>query len=147
MEQIVRATFQTHYYIRDGQLLHQQSGAPMGLNGSGPTSRVMMDLWVTKVRQVETKSQIMAAVNPVIYERQEINLLKKYVDDFITALQEMRRGARWDQGMGVFIWSPEAATGDKQTPLGELTMEVFCTMATSLIPCLKFNWDCLFWTL
>ena len=32
----------------------------MGLNGSGPASRVLMDLWVDKLKETEDKTKIMA---------------------------------------------------------------------------------------
>ena len=40
-----------------------------------------MDWWVKKIRELETKSQIMAGLNPIGYEPLKIYMLKKYVDD------------------------------------------------------------------
>ena len=142
VEQILRATFSTHYYIWNGVLYKQVSGAPMGLNGSGPASRVLMDLWVDRVRDVEEKSNIMASLNPMQYEKLTINLFRKYVDAVFTALQQLRKGARWDPQLRLFTWTVETEQEDSLTDAELHTMDTFCAIATSLIPCLRFNWDC-----
>ena len=54
----------------------------------------------------------LTALNPVQYETFKTYLLTKYVDDVLTALEEMRRGTRWDQGLKVMIWTPEAQMED-----------------------------------
>ena len=75
----------------------------MGLTASGPCSRVLMDEWRDLVGEVEEKSGIMAALNPILHVELALELLRKYVDDSLSILEEMRAGTRWDGDLKLFI--------------------------------------------
>ena len=64
------------------------------------------------------------------------------MDDVLTALQTMRMGVRWDSSTKTFTWMPEAQREDINRNLEVVTMENFASMATSLVECLDFTWDC-----
>ena len=64
----------------------------MGLEASCPVSRIVMDSWRDEVKTIEERTQMMAEVNPIIYEPLEVYLLKKYVDDVLSALETMKLG-------------------------------------------------------
>ena len=86
----------TNVYKWEGQIFHQQAGAPTGLCGSSPISRIVMDAIMDELKDIEVKSQIMHQRNPVLYETVIIHLLKKYVDDCIYAGQETKPGTMYD---------------------------------------------------
>ena len=52
VEQMVKEVFNSHFYYWNGDIYHQEGGAPMGLRSACPISRAMMDHWVTKVLAV-----------------------------------------------------------------------------------------------
>ena len=54
----------------------------------------------------------MATINPVRYEKQEVFLIEKYVDDVATALEALKRGTIWDPALKILTWSIEAQTED-----------------------------------
>ena len=81
------------------------------------------------------------AINPVTYESLEVHLLKKYVDDVLVALQGVRPGVRYDKKNKILTWSTEAEEEDKQKTREELTMSLFCELATDVEKCLDFTWD------
>ena len=72
---MIKEVFGSHFYVWNGVIYHQKSGAPMGLRGSGPASRLLMDEWVEKTKEVEIKSKAMATINPVGYEALDIHLM------------------------------------------------------------------------
>ena len=53
-----------------------------------------MDYWAGEIYLIEERMNAMTALNPVQYETFKADLLTKYVDDVLTALEEMRRGTR-----------------------------------------------------
>ena len=72
-----------------------------------------MDWWVERIRELETKSQIMAGLNPIGYEPLKIYMLKKYVDDCLVILETMKLGVRWDSELKLFRWTQESEEEDK----------------------------------
>ena len=76
-QQLVSLVFGTHYYMWDGTIYKQTEGCPMGVDGSSPIARVVMDEWVRLVRETEEKSKILNTLNPTVYEPLETYLLSK----------------------------------------------------------------------
>ena len=66
-----------------------------------------MDYWRTEVAKAVAKMDCLKVINPVTYETLDIKLLRKYVDDILVALNEIRAGTRYDaRNMGClqFTW-------------------------------------------
>ena len=141
VQQLVTVVFNTHFYIWNGKIYHQQGGAPMGLRSACPISRAVMDFWVNQVKETEERTNTLSRINPVMYSRLDLYLLSKYVDDVITALEKFRPGTRWDPTHKVFIWTPEAHQEDLNQNMELITMTEFSKMASSLLGCLNFTWD------
>ena len=140
-EQLVKLVFTTYYYVWDGDIYHQEEGCPMGVQSSCPVSRVVMDYWADVVHELEERMEALVQINPVQYENFKLYLLQKYVDDVMTALEEMKRGTRWDSRNKVMIWTPEAAEQDAGKDPEQVTMEAVTNMASSILACLQFTWD------
>ena len=100
-----------------------------------------MDHWAKEVHTLEEKMEALAILNPVQYERLEIYMLGKYVDDVLTILEKMKKGVRWDPTTEIFMWSAEAQEEDTDRSPEEVTRRAFCSMATSVMKCLNFTWD------
>ena len=139
MHQLV---FGTHFYVWDNKIFNQQGGAPMGLRSSCPISRLMMDFWASAVKEVEERLQYMNIINPVQYEALKTHLLRKYVDDVLTVLDKLKKGVRWFHITKTLLWSPEHQKEDEGKNEEELTMEVFKNIASSILQCLDFTYDC-----
>ena len=69
----------------------------MGLEGSCPISRLVMDAWAERLIEKTLISQELHRINPVRFEPAEIYLLEKYVDDVISGLETMKLGTRWNK--------------------------------------------------
>ena len=104
---MTRITFETHVYECEGDIYLQGDGCPTGLRPSGPISRIVMDFWITEIRDIVAKSRELARINPVMFETLEIHLLQKYVDDVFVAGDSMRKGIKYDKQAKALIWSPE----------------------------------------
>ena len=113
----------------------------MNLESSCPVSRVVMDYWAGEINLIEERMSALTALNPVQYETFKTYLLTKYVDDVLTALEEMRRGTRWDQGLKVMIWTPKAQMEDGNKNPEQVTIEAFSQMASGVMKYLNFTWD------
>ena len=140
-EQLVKLVFGSHFYMWDNVIYRQVTGAPMGLQSSCPVSRVMMDYWRDRVQDVEDRMEALATINPIQYEELKVHLLKKYVDDVLAALNNMKCGTRWDHTLRIFKWDQEEAIKDKDKDPQEITMSAFAAMASSQLECLNFTWD------
>ena len=66
-----------------------------------------------------------------------MHLLQKYVDDFMTALEEMKRGTRLGSYLKVIISMSEAA----ERLRGRITMKAVTCNVSSILTCLQFTWD------
>ena len=73
-----------------------------------------------------------------------IHLLHKYVDDCLAVLDVMRLGVRWYKFKKVMLWSQECEDEDKETNADARinTMRQFSLMASDILSCLKFTFDC-----
>ena len=60
-------------------------------------SRVVIDAWVEEIQALEEKTKTLHKINPVEFEPLETYLLSKYVDDVITALEQMKQGVEWNK--------------------------------------------------
>ena len=142
-EQLVKVVFGSHVYFWEGNIYHQQGGAPMGLDSSTPISRILMDKWLQEIKEIQTKTEIMSAINPVAYEEISIKLIRKYVDDILAGLYKFKLGTRWDPKQQLMVWSPEAQQEDTRNKCGqeEVTMREFSAMASSVMKCLNFTYD------
>ena len=114
VEQMVRVVFSTHYYEWEGNLYQQIFGGPIGLRATGPVARIMMDWWTRQIREIEEKSQILAKLNPVQFEPLQLYMLRKYVDDCLVVMEEMKLGVRWSQDEGAFIWDKASEEEDRR---------------------------------
>ena len=102
-EQLIKVVFGSHVYFWEGNIYHQQGGAPMGLDSSTPISRILMDKWLQEIKEIQTKTEIMSAINPVAYEEISIKLIRKYVDDILAGLYKFKLGTRWDPKQQLMI--------------------------------------------
>ena len=141
VEQLVKLVFNTHFYEWNGTIYRQVAGGPIGLRSTGSVCRIVMDHWKTEISRMIVKMDQLKAINPVTYESLEVHLLKKYVDDVLVALQGVRPGVRYDKQNKILTWSTEAEEEDKQKTREELTMSLFCELATDVEKCLDFTWD------
>ena len=55
--QMVRITMTTNFYEWEGQLYRKLVGAPTGLSGSFPISRIVMDFWAKEIKNIVAKSK------------------------------------------------------------------------------------------
>ena len=103
----------------------------------------MMDWWARKIREIEEKSQLLAQINPVMFEPMQIHMLRKYVDDCLVVMEQMKLGVRWDQGKEAFLWSEQMEQEDRNSNLDpeENTMKQFACMASGVTKCLQFTFD------
>ena len=115
--QMVRVTMTTNYYEWEGVIYQQQTGAPAGLSGSSPIRRIVMDAITDEVRDIETNSQIMNKLNPIMYESLNIHLLSKYVDDCLYAGDGTKPGTTFDQETRTLKWDPNKEKHDKESGL------------------------------
>ena len=116
----------------DNKLYRQVNGCPMGRESSCPVSRVVMDFWVKQIHKMAEKMDALATISPVQYDKLEIYLLEKYVDDVLTALEELKLGLKFDPINQILTWDPDleqAQRRDKSKP-EFLTMELLCKMAS-----------------
>ena len=83
-------------------------------------------------------------INPVLYERLDIYLLKKYVDDCLVGTGGLRLGSRWCPNQRAVIWSRQQEKVDRVTGKDEeqVTMEVVSQMAGIILDFLNFTYDC-----
>ena len=102
-----------------------------------------MDAWVDEIQALEEKTQALHKINPVEFEPLDTYLLSKYVDDVITALEQMKQGVKWDQEFKCFKWSPEKESQDRQDKISPeiSTMSEFTRMASGIFQCLEFTFD------
>ena len=86
----------------------------------------------------------LAVLNPIRYQRVDLFMLKKYVDDCLVALDTLKPGVRWNQGEGAMVWSKEQEDQDLTEGGGNTvsTMREFSKMASGVVNCLKFTYDC-----
>ena len=105
-EQLIKLIFSTHFFEWDGKIFLQKEGGPIGLRSVGPVSRILMDHWILLVREVEEKSKELHRINPVMFERIEIHVLKKYVNDVFLAMNGINVSVRWDDQHKAYSWTP-----------------------------------------
>ena len=74
-QQLVKLVFDNHFYMWDNEIFHQQGGCPMGVLSSSPVSRIVMDDWQEKMKEMEDKMDALARINPVAYERLDVFLI------------------------------------------------------------------------
>ena len=141
VEQMVKEVFNSHFYYWNGDIYHQEGGAPMGLRSACPISRAMMDHWVSKVLSTAEQNNALHQLQPSKYPSIQIHNLSKYVDDVLTLMQKFRKGTKWDSQNRVFI-TPDASEDLSLMETDAETMEQFSRMATDMVECLKFTWDC-----
>ena len=103
-----------------------------------------MDYWAEEIKKLSTECQEINGVNPVIFEPVNLHMLHKYVDDCLAELDVMRLGVRWCKVKKVMLWSQECEDEDKETKVDTRinTMRQFSLMASDILSCLKFTFDC-----
>ena len=82
----MEATFNTHFYKWNGLIHRQTEGDLIGLRATGTIARVAMNQWLRSF-----KAKIKRA-------GMTVNLLSKYVDDFLSITEILERGARGKDG-------------------------------------------------
>ena len=115
----------------------------MGLEGSCPISRLVMDAWAEKLEERAEISQELHRINPVKYEPLTIYLLSKYVDDVLTGTETMKLGVTYNKTDRVIEWSRDNESQQQETNPQENTMSILAEVASSIFPCLQFTWDTL----
>ena len=120
-----------------GGPLQAEEGGPIGLRATGLVARVLMDYWAAKLKEMAERTQTLHALNPVKFEPLTIHLIRKYVDDILLAMGLLRRGTRWSPKEGALVWDHRWEEEDKGESQEVLTMRVVCSMATSVLNCLK----------
>ena len=88
-----------------------------------------------------SQEQSPAQINPFKFEQLDIHLLQKYVDDVITCLNKVKPGVRFDPGTKTLSWDSTKVAEDNLKDQEQMTMEIFCQMASSLVGCLEYTWD------
>ena len=143
-EQLTRLVFRTHFYEWEGTLYRQVKGGPIGLRASGPIGRILMDFWAQEIKKLSTHCQELHEVNPVSFEPVKIHLLHKYVDDCLAVLDEVRLGVRWCKVRKTMLWSRSCEEEDKEAKVNSKvnTMKQFSLMASDILSCLRFTYDC-----
>ena len=68
----------------------------MGVDGSCPVSREVMDAWDLEVIEPEKKSQALSAIHFVQYEPLKTYLLRNVVNIVLTSLKKIKLGVRWE---------------------------------------------------
>ena len=131
VQQLVKLVFDNHYYYWEGQIYRQAQGCPMGLEGSCPISRLVMDAWAEKLEERAEISQELHRINPVKYEPLTIYLLSKYVDDVLTGTETMKLGATYNKTDRVIEWSRDNESQQKETNPQENTMSILAEVASS----------------
>ena len=101
-----------------------------------------MDHWVAKIKHIEERSLALSTLNPIMFEPLKIYLKAKYVDDVVKALEQFRHGVRWSKSNQAFIWTQEARLEDEGANLEQITMREVSEMASNMVKCLRFTWDC-----
>ena len=140
---MVKITFETHLFEWNGEIYIQGEGCPAGLRTSGPISRIVMDYWVKEMKLLEEKANTLAKINPVMFSNINVYLLKKYVDDILTAGKEIKLGTFWDSQSKSLQWSPEKQEADVTANLkpDERSLRLIAEMGSSILECLEFTYD------
>ena len=73
-----------------------------------------MDFWVKEIKNIVAKSKELTRINPVMFEKLDIHLLQKYVDDVFVAGNSMKKGVKYDKMAKAIIWSNEQEILDNE---------------------------------
>ena len=57
VQQLIKQVFGSHFYMFDNRIYQQKYGCPMGLSGSCPVSRIVMDHLLREIRKIEDKQK------------------------------------------------------------------------------------------
>ena len=76
----------------------------MGEESSDPIARLVMDMWMDMIQNVEEKTQALAKINPVQFESLETYLKTKYVDDVLVSLEQLKLGVKFDETIQTLSW-------------------------------------------
>ena len=127
----VLSVIRNHVYRWRDCLWIQTLGVPTGLQISGIIGRVTMDHWRVKVQE------IMKANNMKSFP------LEKYVDDCETVMENVEVGTRWDEKLSRMIVTDETVNEDLEAGRERdmITMEAWGSMASSIVPGLRFTTD------
>ena len=70
-------------------------------------------------------------------------MLRKYVDDILTAWNEIQIGSYWDPVSKSIMWSSDQFEKDKQEGLSpdHITMRLIAEIGSSIMECLTFTFD------
>ena len=105
VEQMVRVVFSTHYYEWEGVLFKHMEGGPIGLRASGPVARIIMDYYLDSMKTLAERTVDLHSINPILYEKIELRLIQKYVDDVFVAADKLRGGTKWCNVQKALLWS------------------------------------------
>ena len=90
MKEVIKITFQNHYYRWDGRIFLQREGGPIGLRATGSCAKLIMDDWLEKFRSKLEINNI------------EVFLLTKYVDDMLILCKSVKLGHYWNGSQVVY---------------------------------------------
>ena len=134
---MVKITFRTHFCVWAGEFYRQVLGGPIAIRATGFIARVL------RVKEMEGRCKILTQLNPVMFEKVNIQILLKYVADCFMALDKMRLGVRWSSIHKVMIWMPEDKERYRKngTNPDVASMEQVAKMAGEVLKCLKLTFD------
>ena len=102
-----------------------------------------MDFWVEELRKIEAITTELHRINPIMFGKLTILLLKKYVNDVLFAGLELKPGATWDSKQRALVLSSEREALEKHSNVSneQITMKIIAEVSSDILGCLRFTWD------
>ena len=124
---MAKMTFSTHHYKWNGRIYKQVKGGPIGLRATGSVAKTTMDDWIEKYKSILSGHGI------------NVHLIKKYVDDVLVLVDNLRLGTRLE---GTLLrwreeWEEEDARLGRSAE--ENTMDILRTLANQVHDFLEFT--------
>ena len=89
------------------------------------------------------RTRELSRINPIMFEKLEIHLLQKYVDDVFVAGNSIRKGVRYDKSVKALIWTIEQQENDttENSNDEQRSMGIIAEISSSILDFLTFTWD------
>ena len=100
LEIAIRTLWENYSYRFGGEIYLQKEGGPIGQRPTMAASRIVMNDFFRKYNAILLKAEL------------RVTLLRVYVDDGRQASTLLKRGMRFDEKKGEFVWSREAEKED-----------------------------------
>ena len=127
LEIMIETCFRNHIYKWDNQIRKQRNGGAIGLRATGSLSRVTMDVWIKKFKAKLEELGI------------DIWLCKKYVDDVLVIVTNLKLGTRLKEGKLEQTEHDLKLDTDEQKTKQEITMNVLRQVACGIFKFLEFT--------